>query len=795
MIMLLVNMFFGKAVLADPTIDKEITYSASGSVTLNPDGCYYFGCVQFVGSPAVSVWGRDYPNQDQRSGDDEMTGVLEFFLGQAETVLPFNVLPNGRILLRVAYNGSTIYSRSVNIVAYKPTDQAELEVSTDDLNATSIGSWSISDTGSVHEIDITEVIKGYDNTSIGFRFEPGDPDTGTAVTASIIVRDSVLAIVNNKKALTLRTDNENPAAIEAIFEPVDSFGASVPISSLVSKLEIDSLHWVSKVIDMPDSWLSKEIWLNVDFEKSISFDNDKGYWLNDGAPIVAYPITLPMIDLPPRQRSGAKSNFIFTFAAPEFTWSGAPTVEDRPEIGLAHDEYDYYWGLGQEGAFQTQTHIDFYDAPKQVVGAFNSSEYLHFETQLVLVNRDDWFRYDGTDIQFRWKSNTTMDLSGEALFTGQNGTSQDTFPDELIQGGVFDAEVVSVHAESDFDGDAVNDLVDNCPYEENPNQVDSDGDLVGDACDHDDDGDSLPDWFENLYDFLEKNDPQDAANDEDNDLLSNLSEFMSNTIPDDPDTDGDGIIDGEDPYPLISNFLQVDGFESGDLGGLNWQLIGDLSWGISENTAYEGDFSAASPVDLADSETSGLSIRTLVSEGEASFQLKVSSESGYDFLRFYVDDVEMGAWSGEVGWSRYSIAVNEGEHVFRWEYSKDASVSEGDDRAWIDNVILPRPPIVDSDADNIPDSSDNCPTVPNVRQTDTDGDQSGDACDTDDDGDGLSDQSEIEIHYTNPLKADTDGDGISDKDEIDAGTNPNSADRAPNRGRVWSAILPLLLDN
>ena len=41
------------------------------------------------------------------------------------------------------------------------------------------------------------------------------------------------------------------------------------------------------------------------------------------------------------------------------------------------------------------------------------------------------------------------------------------------------------------------------------------------------------------------------------------------------------------------------------------------------------------------------------------------------------------------------------------------------------------------DGDGIQNSSDNCPTVPNGDQSDTDGDGTGDECDADLDGDGV----------------------------------------------------------
>ena len=74
--------------------------------------------------------------------------------------------------------------------------------------------------------------------------------------------------------------------------------------------------------------------------------------------------------------------------------------------------------------------------------------------------------------------------------------------------------------------------------------------------------------------------------------------------------------------------------------------------------------------------------------------------------------------------------------------------------------------ILDTDNDGILDNTDNCLTVSNNNQINTDLDSQGDACDADDDNDGLSDVIEIS-QGTNPLLTDTDGDGLDD------GVDPN----------------------
>ncbi len=72
---------------------------------------------------------------------------------------------------------------------------------------------------------------------------------------------------------------------------------------------------------------------------------------------------------------------------------------------------------------------------------------------------------------------------------------------------------------------------------------------------------------------------------------------------------------------------------------------------------------------------------------------------------------------------------------------------------------------IDRDEDAVLDNDDNCPTVGDPDQTDTDGDGAGNPCDEDDDNDGLSDLFESSLG-TDALLADTDNDGLSDGEEV-----------------------------
>jgi len=154
------------------------------------------------------------------------------------------------------------------------------------------------------------------------------------------------------------------------------------------------------------------------------------------------------------------------------------------------------------------------------------------------------------------------------------------------------------------------------------------------------------------------------------------------------DEDWDIIVDFVDVDIVRTDNPSEEGFETGDFSAFDWLAQGDAGWIITSAEANSGTYSAQAG-SIEGNETTGLRLTFDCVSGEISFHYKVSSESVFDCLEFYIDGTRQGRWSGEDGWAQVSFPVVAGKRTFEWLYSKDGSVSEGSDTAWIDDIVFP----------------------------------------------------------------------------------------------------------
>ena len=133
-------------------------------------------------------------------------------------------------------------------------------------------------------------------------------------------------------------------------------------------------------------------------------------------------------------------------------------------------------------------------------------------------------------------------------------------------------------------------------------------------------------------------------------------------------------------------------FEAGfDSSRFGWSTSGAAAWTLTEETASSGQYALLSGGISHDEESAVEATLTLEEPSEIAFARRVSSEEGYDYLRFYINGELQAQWSGEVAWGVETFPLDAGEHMLRWAYEKDESVSEGSDAAWIDDVLFPVP--------------------------------------------------------------------------------------------------------
>ena len=149
-------------------------------------------------------------------------------------------------------------------------------------------------------------------------------------------------------------------------------------------------------------------------------------------------------------------------------------------------------------------------------------------------------------------------------------------------------------------------------------------------------------------------------------------------------------------FELMQETSEVDDFESASLSNFNWYTYGNSNWIVDNEYVAEGAYAIRSG-SINSNQSSSIEITyDVINEGVISFYKKVSCEptgsitgNYYDYLAFYIDDIQQNRWAGEIDWSFETFDIEPGLHTFRWEYIKDGGVDSGADAAWIDYVIFP----------------------------------------------------------------------------------------------------------
>jgi hypothetical protein len=148
---------------------------------------------------------------------------------------------------------------------------------------------------------------------------------------------------------------------------------------------------------------------------------------------------------------------------------------------------------------------------------------------------------------------------------------------------------------------------------------------------------------------------------------------------------------GENTDFLVISLEPFDGFDFED-GQIppEFTFSGNQNWYIVSNEAYHGLKSIRSGNITHNQSSTMIYTFTAANAGKVIFYSKVSSEKGYDELKFYINGVNKGTWSGNMDWEEHAYDIPAGEHILKWTYAKDYGVSVGSDCAWVDYISVPK---------------------------------------------------------------------------------------------------------
>ena len=374
-----------------------------------------------------------------------------------------------------------------------------------------------------------------------------------------------------------------------------------------------------------------------------------------------------------------------------------------------------------------------------------------------------------------------LDTDGDGI-----GNNADTDDDGDGLGDDYDAFPLDASEQVDTDSDGIGDNADNCPNTSNPDQINSDDDNLGNACDDDDDNDGVADTTDAF-----PLDPTETI-DTDSDGIGNNE---------DTDDDGDGVSDAIDAFPLDSSETidtDSDGIGNNTDTDDDGDNVPDISDAFPLNSAEWADTDLDGIGNNEDTDDDGDG----VSDDEDAFPLDVSESVDTDSDGIgnnadtdddgdtYADNVDIfpldpNEWvdtdADGTGNNADTDDDNDGVLDGSDAFPLDASESIDTDSDGIGNNSD-----TDDDGDSVLDVNDAFP-LDNSESIDTDSDGIGNNADTDDDNDGISDALDMfpldnsewvdtdADGVGNNADTDDDNDGIPDTQEIEDGTDPLDA--------------------